>query len=239
MIELLKRAHWLQTLVVRFISLFPPPIEHNIGKTMALKKAFYFAFLEQIVGDYLEFGIFEGTSLIAAFECDKTFNVSSSPLRTFWGFDSFAGFKYFDKRDQHPFFKEGDLASNYEQTNQRLAKHFKNKAPYKLVKGYFENTLQHKTALDFDISKISVALIDCDLGVPALLTLNFMKPALQNGTVLILDDYFAYKGSHKRGVAAAFKQFQSENPHLIFRRMFDYGHGGQGFVLAGGAEERT
>ena len=109
MVELAKRSHWLQTLVVRLISTIPPAIEHNIGKTMAIKKAFYFAFLEQIEGDYLEFGTFEGTSLIAAFENDRRFRSPETPGRSFWGFDSFEGFKYFDEQDQHPFFKEGEF----------------------------------------------------------------------------------------------------------------------------------
>jgi hypothetical protein len=235
MLELAKRSHWLQTLVVKWVSALHPAIEHNVQKTQAIKKAFYFAFLEQLAGDYLEFGVFEGTSLIAAFENDRRFRVPATPRRAFWGFDSFEGFKYFAARDQHPFFKEGDFASNYEQTRQRLERHFKDRAEWHLVKGYFEETIQTKTALDFGIERISVALLDCDLGTPALLALNFMVPALQRGTVLILDDYFAYRGSQKEGVAGAFCQFQTEYPHLKFRRLFDYGHGGQGFVLADGA----
>jgi len=238
MLELARRAHWLQTLIVRLITALPPPIEHNIEKTRAIKKAFYFAFLEQIEGDYLEFGTYEGTSLIAAFESDKKFRTAGTPPRTFWGFDSFEGFKYFDSQDRHPFFKEGEFASGYEQTQRRIAKHFKDRAKWQLVKGYFEDTLQHKTASEFEIDKISVALIDCDLGTPALLALNFMAPALQNGTILILDDFFAYGGSQKSGVAGAFLQFQRQHQHLVFRRILDYGHGGQGFVVAGGAQEK-
>ncbi len=235
MFELAKRSYWLQTLVVRWVSALHPAIEHNVQKTQAIKKAFYFAFLEQVEGDYLEFGTFEGTSLIAAFENDRRFQTSAISNRAFWGFDSFEGFKYFNERDRHPFFKEREFASSYEQTQRRLEKHFKNRAKWCLVKGYFEETIQAKSACDFGIEKVSVALIDCDLGTPALIAFNFMAPALQKGTVLILDDYFAYKGSQHEGVAGAFQKFQSEHPHLVFRRLFDYGHGGQGFVLAEGA----
>jgi hypothetical protein len=86
------------------------------------------------------------------------------------------------------------------------------------------------------IDAIAVALVDCDLGTPARLALDFMRPALQNGSVLILDDYFAYRGSATTGVAGAFADFQAANPTLQFRRLFDYGHGGQGFVLAAGGQ---
>ena len=186
MFEFAKRSHWLQTLVVRLIAAMPPAVEHNVEKTKAIKKALYFAFLEKIEGDYVEFGTFEGTSLIAAFECDLKFRRPDTPPRTYWGFDSFEGFKYFDEQDRHPFFGEGDLASSYDKTRQRIERHFGDRADWNLVKGYFEDTIRTKTALEFGIRKISVAFIDCDLGSPARLALNFMAPALQNGTIFIL-----------------------------------------------------
>jgi O-methyltransferase len=88
-----------------------------------------------------------------------------------------------------------------------------------------------KTTVDFRINKLAVALIDCDLGTSGTIALEFLRPGLQNGTVIILDDYFAYRGSRKLGVAGAFEKFQRDHPELVFRRLFDYGHGGQGFVL--------
>lgn len=237
MLAIAKRAHWLQTLVVRLITALPPAIEHNVGKTQAIKKAFYFACLEQLAGDYLEFGVFEGTSMIAAFESDRRFRTPKTSPRKFWGFDSFEGFRYFDEADRHPFFGEGEFSSSYRQTRRRLEKHVRDRAAIELVPGYFEQTLAAKTALDFGIERVSVALIDCDLGTPAGLALNFMRPALQNGTVIILDDYFAYRGRRDVGVAGAFARFQAAHPGLVFRRMFDYGHGGQGVVLAAGGKE--
>ena len=236
-LELIKRLQWLQNLAVRLVSAVHPMIEHNSAKTLAIKKAFYYAFLEGIEGDYLEFGTFEGTSLIAAFENDRNLRTPETPARRFWGFDSFEkGFKYFDDRDRHPFFNEGEFASSYEKTRRRIERHFRGRAEWTLVKGYFEDTIGDKTARDFGIERISVAFIDCDLGTPAVLALNFMLPALQNGTVLIIDDYFAYRGSKRKGTAGAFEEFRRKRPQLVFRRLFDYGHGGQGFVLADGVQ---
>ncbi|MCC7362643.1 MAG: hypothetical protein IT317_24395 [Anaerolineales bacterium] len=232
MLKAAQRAHWLQTLVVQLVCALHPAIEHNLGKTLALKKAFYHAALEALPGDYLEFGVFEGTSLIAAFENDRRLRPQSVPPRTFWGFDSFeGGFKYFDARDQHPFFQEGDFSSSYALTARRLERHFRGRAPFQLVPGYFETTLARQTARDLGIAAVAVALIDCDLGTPAELALNFLRPALQPGSVLIFDDFFAYRGSRTLGVAGAFERFQAHCPDLGFRRLFDYGHGGQGFVV--------
>jgi hypothetical protein len=231
--DLAKRAHWLQTLVVQLVAGLHPAIEHNLGKTQALKKAFYAAALEALPGDYAEFGVFEGTSLIAAFECDRRLRPASLPPRAFWGFDSFeGGFKYYDERDRHPFFQEGEFVSSLGHTRRRLERHLRGRAPLTLVPGYFETTLAGKTAPDLGLTKVAVALIDCDLGTPAELALDFLAPALQPGSILILDDFFAYRGSRRQGVAGAFDRFCSRHPEWAFRRLFDYGHGGQGFILA-------
>ena len=136
MFNFARRAHGLQTLVVKLVSALHPAIEHNVGKTLALKKAFYYAALEALPGDYLEFGVFEGTSFIAAFENDRRLRPQSVPARAFWGFDSFeGGFKYFDERDRHPFFREGEFTSSYAQTSKRIGRHFGNHARWKLVPG--------------------------------------------------------------------------------------------------------
>jgi hypothetical protein len=233
MFEAAKRAHWLQTLVVQLASSLHPAIEHNLGKTLALKRAFYAAALEALPGDYVEFGVFEGTSLIAAFENDRRWRPSAVAPRTFWGFDSFeGGFKYFDERDRHPFFREGDFASSLAQTQRRVERHFRGRAPVRLVPGYFETTLTGQTASDLGLDAVAVALIDCDLGTPAELALSFLRPALQPGSILILDDFFAYRGSSQEGVAGAFERFRTRHPELDFRRLFDYGHGGQGFIVS-------
>jgi len=233
MFEAAKRAHWLQSLVVQFLAGLHPAIEHNLGKTLALKKAFYSAALEALPGDYAEFGVFEGTSLIAAFEADRRLRPASVPPRAFWGFDSFeGGFKYFDERDRHPFFQEGEFASGLAHTQRRLERHLRGRAPFRLVPGYFETTLADKTAPDLGLQSVAVALIDCDLGTPAELALDFLAPALQPGSVLILDDFFAYRGSRRQGVAGAFDRFRARHSAWDFRRLFDYGHGGQGFILS-------
>jgi hypothetical protein len=231
MLEFARRAHWLQTLAVRLVALLPPAIEHNLAKTAALKKAFYYAALEALPGDYVEFGVFEGTSFIAAFETDRRLRPAAVPPRAFWGFDSFeGGFKYFDQRDRHPFFREGEFSSSYDLACRRVGGHFRGRARWKLVPGYFEQTLAGTTAPEMGIERVAVALVDCDLGSPARLALDFLRPALQPGSVLILDDFFAYRGAEDAGVAGALAGFQAAHPELRFRRLFDYGHGGQGFV---------
>ncbi len=237
MFAIAKNSHWLQTQVVRALAALHPAIEHNIGKIGALKKAFYLANLENVPGDYVEFGMYEGTSFIGAFECHMRTRLPQTAARAFWGYDSFSGFKYSSDADKHPFFREGEFTSSYQKTRDRIARHFRDRAKWTVTPGYVENTIGGRTALEFGIDKVAIAFIDVDLGKPACVALDFLRPALQPGSIIILDDYFFYHASVTRGVAGAFKDFRNRNPELAFRRLFDYGCGGQAFILAeGGAE---
>ena len=97
--QYLKKSHFLQELLIKLISTIHPAVEHNISKTYAIKKAMYLCNLEKIEGDYLEFGMFEGTSFIAAFDMNYKIRMNGLIQRKFWGYDSFSGFKYFEEKD--------------------------------------------------------------------------------------------------------------------------------------------
>ena len=234
MFNFAKNAHWLQTLAVRFIVGLHPAIGHNVEKIMALKKALYLVNLENVEGDYVEFGMYEGTSFIGAFEAHKSTRQPNSAPRAFWGYDSFEGFKYTTDRDVHPFFREGEFKSSYDFTRRRIERHFKGKVNWTIVPGYVEETIGGKAAREMGIERVAVAFIDVDLGEPARIALDFIGSALQDGSIVVFDDFFAYRGSLERGVAGAFEDFRRRNPEMIFRRIFDYGYGGQGWILAKG-----
>lgn len=225
--EIAKKCHFLQNLIVKIICFLHPSIEHNIGKVEMLKKAMFHCELEEIEGSYFEFGLFEGTSLYAAVRLHK--GIASKIERNFYGFDSFdEGFKYFDQRDKHPFFKEGDFVSSYEKVFKRLKK-FKN---VKLIKGYFEETVKDKLTSEISGNdKCAILFIDCDLMGPAMIALDFIKPILQQGTIIILDDYWAYKGSQNLGTCGALNEFLQNNPDIKVRNYYSYGHGGMSFIV--------
>src|SRR5687767_9797616 len=119
MAGLLQRWFGLQNLAARLICRIPPEVHHNIGKLEALRKAFAYTGLEGVEGDYLEFGVFQGTSLIAAINSYETQN-KGAPCR-FFGFDSFEGFRVDKKTDgTHPVWKDQELATSYEMVSKRL-----------------------------------------------------------------------------------------------------------------------
>lgn len=209
---------------------------HNIGKVEIIKKAFHQVTTEQVEGGYFEFGVFEGSSLYAAVHAHKEISSKKSEkfytkkfARHFYGFDSFdQGFKYLDENDKHPFFKEGDFTSSYGKCKKR----FKNHPHVKLIPGYFEESVGGKSAAEmFPEGKCAILFIDCDLTNPAYVVLDFMKSSLQKGTIIILDDYYAYNADPEKGTAGALARFLRENPSILVREFFEYGYNGKSFVV--------
>lgn len=231
MFKLIKNSFWLQTLAAKLITSVHPAIEHNVQKIAALKRAFYLCNLEAVPGDYLEFGMYEGTSFIGAFEANRCGRDNNTPERAFHGYDSFEGFKYFSGNDQHPFFAEGAFKSSYQATRKRVDRHFGNRAVWSITPGYVEDTIGGKDCRKCGIEKIAIVFIDLDLGSPARIALDFVRPALQQGSILVFDDFFAYSGSLQKGVAGSFESFRRQHPELRFRHLLDYGYGGSAFVL--------
>ena len=228
---ILKRSHGLQRLLVKAIARTPWIVDFTLEKIAAFKKVFNFVNVENVAGDYVEFGVFEGTSFITAFECHMCTKQIANPERKFWGFDSFQGLRFTDADERHPSFQNGDFKADYEMVKRRLRKSFKKRAPWELVKGYLEDTVSNVTAPQMGIEAASVVLFDLDLGPPTKLALDFVKPALHQGSVLIFDEYFWYRGDNAKGEAAAFTRFQEENPQFEFRHFMDYGVGARVFVV--------
>lgn len=234
--KFIKDSYWLQTLYVKISAAIHPMICHNIGKLEMIKASLHFASIEQVEGSYFEFGVFEGTSLLSAARNHNTIiSKNSIPFykdvydRKFYGFDSFdGGFKYSEDIDRHPFFKEGDFASSYERCKKRLK-------PYdnvELIKGYFEDTIADKKCSEmFDGEKCAIVFIDCDLLHSSYLALEFVLSSLVEGSIIILDDYFAYKGNPEKGVCGAWNRFLSEHSEIKTQQFHQYGYTGMSFIV--------
>jgi hypothetical protein len=224
------RLYFLQNIIIKMVAGIPPAVVHNLGKIFAIKNAFFHCFMERVEGDYVEFGVYEGTSLISAFAMAHALGDSAN--RKFFGFDSFQGFNIREASDKHPFFQEGGLKGEYDFVQRRVSRAIGKQAEFRLIKGYYEDVLKGKSPQDIGISQAALVLIDCDLKSSTEAALNFIKSALAEGSIIILDDYFSYKGSLEKGVAGAFEEFKANNKHIHFRQMCTYAQGGAVFVVS-------
>jgi hypothetical protein len=55
---------------------------------------------------------------------------------------------------------------------------------------------------------------------------------VQEGTLVVLDDFYSYRGSEERGIARAFAEFV-EQGRLKVRHVFTFGMGGAVYIVSG------
>ena len=134
----------------------------------------------------------------------------------FYGFDLFEGCRNLTDYDKHAFFQNENFKSYHEKVINRIRRLLpENK--FKLIKGFFNNTLIEKPEFKF----ARIIFIDCDTYSSTELALNYIRISLKVGTIIILDNYFAYKGMESRGVYWAFRIFTKINK-LSTLRLFSY-----------------
>ena len=181
--------------------------------------------------DYLEFGVYTGSSFCHSIRCCKyTEKLNPKVLNTkFYGFDSFSGFGEISEEDKHPFYTDSNFDTSFENVNNRVKKISKG-GNFKLIKGFFNESLK-KGANSIGISKSRIIFIDSDTYSSAQEALEFCIPTLQLGTFIILDDFFSYKGSLDKGVSKAFYEFINI-AKVEVRDIFTYGMGGKVFVVS-------
>ena len=221
-LRILSKAIFLQNFLSFIVSKINPFVLHNFDKYFAIKKAFFFSAIENIEGDYFEFGVFTGSSFCHAIQCSRVNQKYDNSLDKiqFYGFDSFEGFGELSEDEKHVFFKKENFTSDYNKVVKRIRKILPEKR-FKIIKGFYKDTLVNKSN-----NKLArIIFIDCDTYSSTLLALNYVKPSLQLGTIIILDDYFAYRGSKNKGTHGAFKNFVTKNK-LKARQLFSYGIGG-------------
>ena len=115
---------------------------------------------KESVGDYLEFGVFQGTSMICMWDALKEMDLGH--VRMF-GFDSFEDMPEVASTDDDGHWKPGEFAAPYELTKERLAQAGVPENQAVLIKGWLSDTLNKETIACHDISNAGVIMIDVDI----------------------------------------------------------------------------
>ncbi|ACA86309.1 class I SAM-dependent methyltransferase [Shewanella woodyi] len=230
-VSLLTKFNFLQNFASLISAWINPAIIHNLEKYHILKKVHYLTAIENIEGDYLEFGVFTGSSFchsIRVHQMQKKYCGEHTAMK-FYGFDSFSGFGSMESDENHPFYSQVDFNSNIEYVEKRIRRVAKN-TEYKLVEGYFQDSLTSGPK-SYGIDKSKIIFIDSDTFSSAAQAFEFCSTTIQQGTYIILDDHFSYCGDINRGVAGAFKEF-IEKREIEVRLVFHYGMGGSVYVVS-------
>jgi O-methyltransferase len=228
---ILHKLNFLQDFASLFIAGINPAVTHNLEKYYALKKVHYLSAIEHLEGDYLEFGVFTGSSFAHSIRCARKLNHFNSELNNikFYGFDSFSGFGDVTEDDNHSYYIDQNFKTDFDRVNRRINNVCGN-FNFTLVKGFFDQSLKNGPSA-LGIKKARIIFIDCDTYASAKKALIFCQTIIQQGTFIMLDDFFSYKGSERAGVARAFNEFIKRSGFSV-RQVFTYGMGGSVYVIS-------
>ncbi len=177
-----------------------------------------FCFLNRpINGYYMEFGC------CSAWTFRKAYDVFS-PIFPFWhfvGFDSFEGFPEIAEIDKQEIWQKGKDAMSEADFLQTVKDHGIPHEKFSTVKGFYSQSLTSSLQTKLLPTKAAVVYIDCDLYESTRDVFRFLPPFLQEGTVLIFDEWNAYLANDERGERRAFREFQAQNPSLSFEPLWN------------------
>ena len=232
LLSFIKNNLFIQNFFSSFIVLIHPFLENTLSKYTAIKKAMFMNYHDNTLGDYLEFGVFTGSSFNFAMKINRKMEkIFERKIDTqFIGFDSFDGFGEIKPIDENPSFKNIFFKVDKKKVFKNIKKNSKNQR-YKLIEGFYQQTIKDKNPNDYGIDKSRLIMIDCDLKESTSIALNFAKQSLQEGTIIIFDDFNFYKGNKNKGEFGAFEDFKNQNPNIKFRKIFDYGYSGRAFIV--------
>jgi O-methyltransferase len=167
------------------------------GKESLFRQAFEAATKIRPSGDYLEFGVYRGTSFILAF---NTANKLSLEQMRFWAFDGFVGLPFSDDR-----FRRGDYACTRSMFERTLRRAGVDRARVNVVEGLYDESLTRP--LPLEPNEAAVIHVDCDLYESTVPVLRYVEPMLRDRTVLIFDDWHARAMGNPSGEARAFEEW--------------------------------
>lgn len=168
------------------------------------------------VGDYLEFGVYNGSSMLCMHRALGEVGLKSPRLI---GFDSFEGLP---SDVEEGAWRRGDFKSTFEFTQAVLSLSGIDWTRVVLVKGWFEDALNVELARHHRIEKASVIMIDCDLYSAAKEALQFSRPFIKDEVVIVFDDWHSGGLAEKgMGEKRAFDEFLAANPELSSKPLED------------------
>jgi len=201
-------------------------------KERMLNDAMAFAQFNNVRGDYLEFGTFEGNAFIMAFHLARSYGLRDM---SFYAFDSFEGLpevKGIDVvSDPEPHFTKGEFRCSEESFRKTIRRHGVDMTRTHIVPGFFGETMNEQTGASLPLRAAAVVLVDCDLYESTRAMLDFLTGYLVNGSLILFDDWFNYKGDPRRGENRAFTEWLERNPLIAASQYRTFGWHGNSFII--------
>jgi hypothetical protein len=196
-----------------------------------LKVAMKFVMHSKLDGDYLEFGVFRGANIVAAFHLAQRHGLDAMQ---FYAFDSFQGLPEVsgvDRGGSVDFFSRGEFSCDMPSFKRITERKGVDQRRLHLVPGWYNEVLNAETKRRLPLKKAALVWIDCDLYESTVPVLDFITDYVQNGTLLMFDDWFCFRGDPDKGEQRAFREWLAKNPSIKATQFYRFGWHGESFIL--------
>lgn len=208
--------HFISTTIHKIIDkLVYPSIRRSIID-WPLDFATELTVMNNVEGDYHEFGVFEGRSMIrVAKRFMKDLPHEKLKNMRFYAYDSFEGLPETSDRYAPSHFYKG----SFKAPRPLFEDNFKSAGlPYdqlKIIPGFYDESLTSELAANlFKNRKIAMIYIDCDIYESAIPIFDFITSGLQVGTVLVIDDWVRHHAHPNHGIQRAYNEWLTKNPSI-------------------------
>jgi hypothetical protein len=170
------------------------------------------------LGDYVEFGVYNGTSMICTLEALR--RAGQPPMQLF-GFDSFQGLPPSVAEEDGGVWHPGQFYCPRHIAEDRIASATNNDRRIHVIEGWYTDVLT--TGDTYGVERASLVMIDSDTYSSAKLALAFAGPLLTDPCVLIFDDWRLNDlDVLGMGEYRAFYEWVSQYPHVRCRGLSSY-----------------
>src|SRR5262249_7270751 len=147
-----------------------------VHKVVQFLRMWQYIAYAKIPGDYLEFGVYKGTSFELSMRAAAKFIEKQTPRAPrFFAFDSFEGLSEPDPKSDGSVFSKGEYSAT-EASFQKTIRKARKGWEVITVKGFYDVSLTDEVKKTHALRRAALVTIDCDLYQPTLAALRFVSP---------------------------------------------------------------
>ncbi len=211
-----------------------------------LHKCWGHVFSNHLFGDYVEFGVYKGDTLVQSVKQYKQYKswlndqkrsnekwrvdiALKSDLNNqiyFHGLDTFEGMP--ENNERNFIYNKGSFISSYEETQKKM---LSLKEKIFLYEGVFKNQKKHLVN-NLKNRKVSIVNIDCDIYSSTIDSLEIINEYMQIGSIILFDDYNGFNANNEEGQRKALAEFKMKT-NWVIEPFFTYMYSGQSFIICG------
>lgn len=217
----LVKYRWLRDVGIR---------SDRFGRAHMANLAARFVGNNRVAGSYLEFGVWRGSTFAQFYHAFRGHGLCV-PM---YAFDSFEGLPEpagLDAQAGYEAFRAGQFGCSAVEFITELRGRWVPDTAYTIVGGFYEDTLRPELYDKLGLGSAALVWIDCVLYESARRVLEFVRPLLQNGTVLMFNDFYRFKGHPALGERKALADFLAANPRMLVTEYAKFTSMGQAFIV--------